>query len=56
MKKKIQKELKLEKIFITIFYISMVLLNLIIYGFKDTRKLLLGSILYPVAINIFSFL
>ena len=42
--------------FITIFYISMVLLNLIIYGFKDTRKLLLGSILYPVAINIFSFL
>jgi len=43
-------------LFITIFYIAMVLLNLLIYGFKDTRKLILGSILYPIAINVFAFL
>ena len=42
--------------FITIFYILMVLLNLLVYGFKNTRKLLLGSILYPISINLFAFL
>ena len=31
----------------------MVILNLLVYGLKDTKKLLLGSILYPVAINLF---
>ena len=41
-------------VFINIFYVAMVLLNLIVYGFKDTRKLLLGSIVYPLAINLFS--
>lgn len=43
-------------LFISLFYIAMVLLNLLVYGFKDTKKLLIGSILYPISINIFSFL
>lgn len=43
-------------LFVAIFYVLMVLLNLVVYGFKNTRKLLLGSILYPLAISVFSFL
>ena len=43
-------------LFITIFYASMLLLNLIVYGFKNTRSLVVGSILYPLAISAFSFL
>ncbi len=42
--------------FITIFYVLMVLLNLLVYGFKDTKTLILGSILYPLSINLFAFL
>lgn len=43
-------------LFVTIFYVLMVLLNLIVYGFKNTKTLLLGSILYPLSISLFSFL
>lgn len=39
--------------FITIFYVLMVIVNLLVYGFKNTEKLILGSILYPIAINLF---
>ena len=41
-------------LFISIFYVAMVLLNLIVYGFKKTEKLIVGSIVYPVAISLFS--
>lgn len=39
-------------LFITIFYIAMLLINLIIFGKKDTIALLLSSIIYPIFINI----
>ena len=42
--------------FITVFYVAMILLNLLVYGFKDTKQLLLGSILYPIAIKSLTFL
>ena len=43
-------------LFISVFYASMLLLNLIVYGFKNTKSLVIGSILYPLAISVFSFL
>lgn len=43
-------------LFIIIFYVSMLLLNLLVYGFKNTKSLVIGSILYPIAISVFSFL
>lgn len=39
--------------FITIFYILMILLNLIVYGFDETKKLIFCSILYPLFISLF---
>lgn len=41
---------------INVFYFLMILLNLIVYGFKDTKTLILGSILYPLSISALSFL
>ena len=40
--------------FIYIFYGAMILLNLVVYGVKDTKKLLLGSIMYPISISLLS--
>lgn len=39
---------------LTIFYIIMILVNIIFYGFKETRKLLFCSIMYPLFVNLFS--
>ena len=36
-----------------IFYILMILINLIFYGFKETKKLLFCSILYPTFVKLF---
>lgn len=41
-------------LFVTIFYIAMILLNLIVYGIKDTEKIFLFSIIYPVFTKIFA--
>lgn len=38
---------------VTIVYIIMVIINFIFYGFKETRKLLFCSILYPIFVNLF---
>lgn len=39
---------------ISIIYIVMILVNMIFYGFKETRKLLFCSILYPLLVKLFS--
>ena len=41
---------------LTIFYILMIFVNLIFYGFNDTKKLLFCSILYPVFVKVFECL
>lgn len=38
---------------VTITYILMILLNIIFYGLKETKKLLFCSILYPIFIKLF---
>lgn len=38
---------------VTIVYIIMVIVNLLFYGFKETKKLLFCSILYPILVTLF---
>ncbi len=39
--------------FITIFYVIMLVLNFFVYGKNSTKKLIIGSILYPIGIHLF---
>ena len=41
---------------LTIFYILMILVNLVFYGVNDTKKLLFCSILYPIFVSLFECL
>jgi len=41
-------------LFIQIFYIAMLLLSLIVLGIKKTKNVVLGSLIYPIFIDIFS--
>lgn len=41
---------------LSIFYVLMIFLNLIFYGFNDTKKLLFCSILYPTLVKVFECL
>jgi len=40
-------------LFIQLFYIFTLLLSVIILGFKKTRNVLLGTVLYPLFVEIF---
>lgn len=39
--------------FIAIFYLSMLVLSLLVFGFNGTKKVLIGSLLYPLCVNLF---
>ena len=41
-------------LFVTLFYIATFILNLIVFGIKDTKKLILGSVLYPIFVKLFA--
>lgn len=41
-------------LFITIFYIAMLLVNTLFYGINETKKLLFCSILYPLCVSLFT--
>lgn len=42
------------KLFIELFYIATLLLSLIMLGLKGTKNVILGSILYPLFVDLFS--
>lgn len=39
--------------FVALFYVFAFVLNLLFFGIKDTKKLIFGSILYPLLVKIF---